>query len=57
MKTTSDEIIVKRDDLLKIKELVEDAHRRHNQLMQLQELMIKFATKYPDVVKEYYAKK
>ena len=50
------EIIIKKDELLELQRLVENQNHRHNQLMMLKDLMIKFATKYPDVVKNYYQK-
>ena len=41
-------------ELLEIKRLIENQNCIHNQLMMLKDLMIKFAAKYPDVVKNCY---
>ena len=48
--------VISKEELLEIQRLVEEQNRRHNQLMMLKDLMIKFATEYPDVVKEFCEK-
>ena len=50
------EIVVKKDELLELQRLVERQNMLNNQTMMLKDLMIKFASEYPDVVKNYYQK-